>query len=64
MVHINGEDIAADGINLKEYLEQNDYNMQRIAVEINEQIVPKAVYADTVLNAEDRVEVVSFVGGG
>lgn len=64
MVHINGEDIAADGMNLKEYLEQNDYNMQRIAVEINEQIVPKAVYADTVLNAEDRVEVVSFVGGG
>lgn len=64
MVHINGEDIAADGMNLKEYLEQNDYNMQRIAVEVNEQIVPKAVYADTVLNAEDRVEVVSFVGGG
>lgn len=64
MVHINGEDIAADGMNLKEYLEQNDYNMQRIAVEINEQIVPKAVYADIVLNAEDRVEVVSFVGGG
>lgn len=64
MVRINGEDIAADGMNLKEYLEQNDYNMQRIAVEINEQIVPKAVYADTVLKAEDRVEVVSFVGGG
>ncbi|MDO5403273.1 MAG: sulfur carrier protein ThiS [Eubacteriales bacterium] len=64
MVRINGEDIAADGMNLKEYLEQNGYNMQRIAVEINEQIVSKAVYADTVLEAEDKVEVVSFVGGG
>ena len=64
MVHINGEDITADGMYLKDYLEQNDYNLQRIAVEINEQIVPKANYSETILKEGDKVEVVSFVGGG
>lgn len=64
MVHINGEDITADGMNLKDYLEQNNYNLQRIAVEINEQIVPKADYSETILKEGDKVEVVSFVGGG
>lgn len=64
MVHINGEDITADGMNLKDYLEQNGYNLQRIAVEINEQIVPKANYSETILKEGDKVEVVSFVGGG
>jgi len=36
----------------------------RIAVERNEEIVPKAKYAETVLADGDVVEVVNFVGGG
>ena len=37
---------------------------QRVAVEINEEIVPKAKYDETILKDEDTVEVVRFVGGG
>lgn len=64
MVRINGEDVNAEGMNLKACLEQHGYNLTRIAVEINENIVPKTVYEETVLKAGDCVEVVSFVGGG
>ena len=38
--------------------------LQRIAVERNGEIVPKARYGETVLAEGDSVEVVSFMGGG
>jgi sulfur carrier protein len=36
----------------------------RVAIEHNGEIVPRAVWAETTLNAGDRLEVVHFVGGG
>jgi thiamine biosynthesis protein ThiS len=35
-----------------------------VAVEHNGEIVPRTVWAETTLNAGDRLEVVHFVGGG
>lgn len=64
MVRINGEIKAAEGMLLKEYLEQEGYRMDRIAVECNGMIVPKAEYDRRVLQAGEVWEVVSFVGGG
>ncbi len=37
---------------------------KRIAVELNGEIVPRSRYAQTALNAGDRVEIVGAVGGG
>lgn len=64
MVHINGEEVSVDNIMLKEYLEKNNYSTDRIAVEINEEIVPKAKYHEIVLKSNDIVEIVNFVAGG
>ncbi|MCR5704174.1 MAG: sulfur carrier protein ThiS [Eubacterium sp.] len=64
MVTINGEKVNVAGMKVSEYLEQNGYDLQKIAVELNEDILPKSKYADTVLNENDFLEVVSFVGGG
>jgi len=36
----------------------------RVAVEHNGAIVPRASWSETLLNAGDRLEVVHFVGGG
>lgn len=36
----------------------------RVAVEHNGEIVPRAQWADTQLSESDRLEVVHFVGGG
>ena len=37
---------------------------ERVAVEKNGEIVPRALYGKTRLEDGDRVEIVSFVGGG
>ena len=36
----------------------------RVAVELNRDIVPRDRWAETTLNEGDRLEVVHFVGGG
>jgi sulfur carrier protein len=36
----------------------------RVAIEHNGQIVPRSVWAETVVDGGDRLEVVHFVGGG
>ena len=64
MVKVNGEMMDADGKTVAELLESMDYGSQRVAVEINEAIVPRAEYGGTVLSEDDCVEIVRFVGGG
>lgn len=64
MIRINGVDIDKIEISLMQYLEENSISPQRIAVEFNEEILPKANYAATVLKDGDVVEIVNFVGGG
>ncbi len=64
MVKINGESFDIAGKTLAEYLASTEYNPMRIAVERNGEIVPKAKYGETVLQEDDVIEVVNFVGGG
>lgn len=64
MVKINGEKLNAAGKTITEYLAATNYDPNRIAVECNGDIVPKAQYGETFLKDGDSVEVVSFVGGG
>ena len=64
MICINGEKIENEEIQLSSYLEENKINPQRIAVELNGEILPKSKYGDTVLKDGDIVEIVNFVGGG
>lgn len=37
---------------------------RRVAVEVNERVIRRALHADTILNEGDVVEIVHFVGGG
>ena len=64
MVKINGKELNLAGKPLKKYLESAGYDIKRIAVERNGEIVPKSMYHETVLTDADVLEVVSFVGGG
>lgn len=64
MVTINGEKRAAEGVSITAYLRHAGYEVARVAVELNGDIIPKAAYGDTVLSAADEVEIVAFVGGG
>lgn len=64
MVKVNGEGLDISGKNLSEFLIQAGYDLKRIAVERNGEIVPKAQYETVLLQDGDSVEVVRFVGGG
>ena len=64
MVKVNGEERDIAGKTIAEYLATTNYDMKRIAIERNGDIVPKAAYAETVLADGDGIEIVSFVGGG
>ena len=64
MVKINGEEYDYAGRNVQDVITELGYVKERIAVERNEEIIPKATYEEAILNDGDIVEVVSFVGGG
>ena len=64
MIKVNGESMDMDGKTVAELLEAMDTSSQRVAVELNMEIVPRASYGETVLKDGDTVEVVRFVGGG
>ena len=64
MVKINGTEQSADGKTIAQILEEGGYKAERVAVELNLEIIPKAKYTDTVVKDGDSVEIVGFVGGG
>ena len=65
MVQINGVNKEQyDGKTVEEMIAEEGYEKSRIAIEVNEEIIPKTRYGEVILQDADRVEVVSFVGGG
>jgi thiamine biosynthesis protein ThiS len=62
---INGESKEFDeGISLSTLIELLELPPQRIAVELNREVIRRADWNITVLRNEDRLEIVHFVGGG
>lgn len=65
MIKINGERVEKIASkNVADYLSENGYDIKRVAVELNGDILPKSQYESTLLQDGDSVEIVSFVGGG
>ena len=64
-VVINGETrTVVQGTTVAALIGELGLGDRRIAVERNREIVPRAEHATTVLLAGDRLELVTFVGGG
>ncbi|MBI4746384.1 MAG: sulfur carrier protein ThiS [Deltaproteobacteria bacterium] len=64
-VVVNGEEKEIpDGLTVEELLSQLNICKERVAVELNLDIAPKGRFDDTILKDGDRIEIVSFVGGG
>ena len=41
-----------------------ELDTRKVAVELNEEIVPRSRYTETWLASEDSLEIVHFIGGG
>lgn len=63
-IFVNGEEKTIESTTILGYLNEIEIDPQRIAVELNLDILPKGDYSTTRLKDGDRIEIVHFVGGG
>ena len=62
---MNGDPLEiVAGSSIESLLKQLDISRDRVAVELNADIVPKADYEKQLLSDGDKIEIVHFVGGG
>ena len=53
-----------DGTNLNELLNKLKIQKNKVAIEVNGEIVEKSKYPNLILSKGDKVEIVKFIGGG
>ncbi len=64
-VSVNGDALVVPaGSTVADLLVQLSLDKRRVAVEHNRRVVPRAEHASLRLNHGDRLEIVTFVGGG
>jgi sulfur carrier protein len=55
---------CGQGTTVTQLLHQAGYGGRRVAVEVNQEIVPRSLHEGHELHAGDRVEIVHAIGGG
>jgi thiamine biosynthesis protein ThiS len=64
-IYVNGEAVeAAEGATVAELLRQLKISDKPVAVEVNKNLSPRQNHARHRLEAGDRLEIVTLVGGG
>jgi thiamine biosynthesis protein ThiS len=64
-IQVNGEPREVEeNISLPELVAVLNLKAEQIAIELNHNVVRRAHWDNTLLQADDRVEIVHFVGGG
>jgi sulfur carrier protein len=64
-ITLNGRPLeVADSTTVNQLLAQAGYGERRVAVEVNQTIVPRSRHAQHTLAEGDRVEIVHAIGGG
>ena len=65
LVTVNGNEHGVEtGATVDDLLRDLDAAPQRVAVEVNRELVTRKKYQETMLHEGDTVEIVTFVGGG
>ncbi len=64
-IQLNGDPYEINGrTNLNELLNKLKIEKNKVAIEVNGEIVQKDKYQNLVLSKGDKVEIVHFIGGG
>ena len=64
-IFLNGEERSVPhAVDLDQLLEHFSLPKQRIAIELNNSVVRRTDWTQTVVKDTDKIEVVHFVGGG
>jgi len=64
-IQLNGSPYEINnGTSLNELLNKLKIQKNKVAIEVNGEIVQKKKYHELILNGNDKVEIVHFIGGG
>ena len=64
-IQLNGDTYEiSKGTNLNDLLNNLKIQKNKVAVEVNGEIVETNKYPSLILNKDDKVEIVQFIGGG
>ena len=65
-LHINGEsqDFNENSLTLAQLVAHLEFVGERIAVELNREVIRRQLWNETALKDNDKIEIVHFVGGG
>ena len=64
-IYVNGEARTwRSGATVTDLLRELDIKTERVAVELNLEIVDRAAFGQRQIKDGDRVEIISFIGGG
>ena len=64
-IQLNGAPYEINnGTNLNELLNKLKIEKNKVAIEVNGEIVERNKYPNLILNKNDKVEIVQFIGGG
>ena len=64
-IAINGEQrTLEDGLNLQQLISMLDLENKRLAIEVNQEIIPRSEHASYILKQDDKIEIVQAIGGG
>ena len=64
-IMVNGDAIKVEeSLSLKSYINGIGFDLKKVAIEVNREIVPKSEYINMVLKENDELEIVHFIGGG
>ncbi|MCH4890369.1 sulfur carrier protein ThiS [Acidaminobacter sp. JC074] len=61
---INGVYYDYDSMTVSDVIKKLQINASMLVVEVNEVIVQQKLYDEMMLKKDDKIEIVSFVGGG
>ncbi|MBT0824861.1 sulfur carrier protein ThiS [Campylobacter lari] len=61
---INGEKFELKELKFMDYVKEKQLKIEFIALELNGEIIPRDKFEILILKENDKVEIVTFVGGG
>ena len=64
-MRVNGAEMILDKpLSVAAFLDKEGYDQNRVAVEKNGTVISRKSYSEEMLSEDDRLEIVSFIGGG
>ena len=64
-IKLNGEKFTVDEkLSLINFLKNNNIDEKNIVIEINKKIITKSLWKEYRLNDNDKIEIITAVGGG